>query len=98
MAVATDPTGLSGPLARLLGVEKALGSTQRGSELAQDQLAGESVDALHRRSPNQANGVSREKIGKDRERRRKEQQRRRRAGSDDKAALDDTFSGIDFTA
>lgn len=95
----TDPTGLTGSVSRLFGAGKSLGSTQRASELAQDQLADESVNALNRKSPNQANGVSREKIRRDRERRQKEHQRKLgRSGEKDIQLAAETSSEIDFTA
>lgn len=71
-----DVTGLSGSVARMIGVEKVMGSTQRASEIAQDQLASESLQALNARAPGRTNGVSREKIRRDRETRRRERERR----------------------
>ena len=71
-----ESANLAGSVAKSLEVDRSPHATQRASEIAQDQLAGESVAALTRKAPSAANHVRREKIRQDRERRRRELERR----------------------
>ena len=71
-----DASNIAASVAKSLEVDRTSRPTQRASEIAQDQLAGESVAALQRKAPDAATQVRREKIRQDRERRRRELERR----------------------
>ena len=71
-----ESSNLAGSVAKSLEVDRSPNATQRASEIAQDELAEESVAALTRKAPSAANQVRREKIRQDRERRRRELERR----------------------
>lgn len=81
-----DAANLAASVAKSHEVDRSPGATQRASEIAQDQLAGESVEALHRKMPNAAEQVQRERIRRERERRRRELERRMGQNDSDASA------------
>lgn len=74
--MSADASNIAASVARSLEVDRTTHPTQRSSEIAQDQLAGESVAALHKEAPNATNQITREKIRQERERRRRELEHR----------------------
>lgn len=93
-----DPAGAVGPISRLVGSDKLPGSTQRASEITQDQIAEESVAALNQKAPTRAIQVRREKIRQDRERRQKALERHQSKDKNREGDDPNTESGIDLLA
>lgn len=92
----SDASNLAASVAKSLDVDRSPGATQRASEIAQDQLAGESVAALTRKKPDAADELRRARIRQEHERRRRQIERRaggtsasdRDPDSDDSAGVD----------
>ena len=92
-----ESTNLASSVAKSVEVDRSPHATQRASEIAQDQLAGESVAALTRKAPDAASQVRREKIRQDRERRRRELERRvghEQSGDEDGPDVDVTLDVV----
>ncbi len=71
-----DAAHLAASLAKAREVERSPSATQRASEIAQEQLAGESAAAFHVKKPNATDQLERQKVRQDRERKRREIERR----------------------
>ena len=92
-----DAANVAASVAKSLEVDRSPHSTQRASEIAQEELAGEGVAALVRKAPDAANQVRREKIRQDRERRRRELERRMAHPDSGEDASEDA-PGLDVVA
>jgi len=84
-----DASHIAGAIARSVEVDRSPSASQRANEIAQDQLAGESVSQLALRKADAAAQVRREKIRQDRERRRREMERHGFAPREDDDSDDD---------
>ena len=71
----SDASNLAASAAKSVDVDRSPGATQRASEIAQDQLAGESVAALTRKKPDAADELRRARIRQEHERRRRRMER-----------------------
>lgn len=71
----SDASHLAASVAKSTEVDRSPGATQRASEIAQDQLAGESVAALTRKKPDAADELRRARIRQEHERRRRRMER-----------------------
>jgi hypothetical protein len=71
-----DAAHLAATLAKAREVERSPSAIQRASEIAQEQLAGESAAILHTKKTDAATELERQKIRQERERRRREIERR----------------------
>ncbi len=76
MAMGPESTHLPASVVKSAEVDRSPSATQRASEIAQEELAGESAAALARKKAAAADALTREKIRQDRERRRREMERR----------------------
>ena len=71
-----DAAHLAASLAKSREVERSPSATQRASEIAQEQLAGESAAVFGMKKADAADPLQRQKIRQERERRRREIERR----------------------
>ena len=97
-AVGPEATHLPVSVARPGEVDRSPGVTQRASEIAQDQLARETAEALGRRRPAAADQITRDKIRRERERRRREFERRALSAKGADPADGDDRSAFDVVA
>ena len=96
--MASEAANLAGSVGKSLEVDRSPGATQRASEMAQDQLAGESVAALTRKKPDAADELRRSRIKREHERRRRDTERRTcSSGSGQRADVDED-GGLDVVA
>ena len=89
--MAPDSTTLAASVAKSVEVERLPSATQRASEIAQEQIADESVHALTAKKPSATDQLQRQKIRQDHERRRRELERR--AAHPDSGEEDDPEGG-----
>jgi len=96
--MASEAANLAASVSKSLEVDRSPGTTQRASEIAQDQLAGESVAALTRKKPDAADELRRSRIRREHERRRREMERKAQSSDSDQRAEMDDDSGLDVVA
>ena len=96
--MASEAANLAASVSKSLEVDRSPGATQRASEMAQDQLAGESVAALTRKKPDAADELRRSRIRRNHERRRREMERKAQSSDSDRRAEIDDDSGLDVVA
>ena len=94
----SEAANLAGSVGKSLEVDRSPGATQRASEIAQDQLAGESVAALTRKKPDAADELRRSRIRREHERRRRETEREAQSSRSDQHADVDDDGGLDVVA
>jgi hypothetical protein len=90
-----DSSNLAASIGKSQEIERSPGGTQRGSDVSQEQIAGESVSALHRMKPDAAEHLRQARIRQERERRRRELERRMSRSQPDSDPDGDAGSGLD---
>lgn len=91
-----DAANLAGSVAKSLEVERSPNVTQRGSEIAQEQLISENTEASSRIKSDAAEQLRRMRMRQERERRRRELERRGLFSSEeDDQNEDDDAPGLD---
>lgn len=93
-----DAAHLAASLAKAREVERSPSATQRASEIAQEQFAGESIAALHVRKTDAADQLQRQKIRHDKERRRREIERQTSEQEHHDPSQDDEWQSLDVVA
>jgi hypothetical protein len=93
----SDAANIAASVAKSLEVDRSPHASQRASEITQDQLADQATAALHRKAPDAASQVRKEKIRQDRERRRREMERRM-SHPESSPDESDTEGGLDVVA
>ncbi len=96
--MASEAANLAASVSKSLEVDRSPGATQRASEVAQDQLAGESVAALTRKKPDAADEIRKSQIKRDHERRRREMERKTQSSNSGQHAETDDDGGLDVVA
>ncbi|MCE5197663.1 MAG: hypothetical protein ABFD54_13645 [Armatimonadota bacterium] len=85
-------------LSKSLEVDRSPGATQRASDVAQDQITGESTAVIKTKKTDALEQMRRDKIRQERERRRHDMERHANSDRDDDADQDEGESHIDLVA